>query len=467
MKNVLLFPIIIGLFIFGCSGDNSSKMDFQRPNIILINVDDLGYMDTELYGNTDFFTPSILHLAASGMTFTNAYASAANCAPSRASLLSGMYNPRHGIYTVGSSERGKSRDRKIIPTANTTSLADSIVTLAEELQFAGYSTISIGKWHIGKDPTTQGFDQNIGGTHRGHPPTYFSPYQNPKLSDGPDGEYLTDRLTTETIKVIENSNAPFFLYLPYFAVHTPLQGKEKLLKKYLNRGFTPKTANYGAMVETMDMNIGRILDALDHLELRKNTVVIFTSDNGGITAVHSQSPLRAGKGSYYEGGTKVPLIVSWPGKIEEGSQSGLPVINIDFYPTILSLAKAGRTGKGPLDGVDFLPELLGEELNPGRSLFWHFPVYLQAYDGPGDDARDTLFRTRPGSTLLKGKWKLHHYFEDDEYELYDLSVDPGERNNLVQSKEDISRELVKELNNWRNSTGASVPMEPNPDYVEN
>lgn len=424
-------------------------------------------MDTQLYGNKNIETPNILKLASRGMTFTDAYATAANCAPSRACMLSGQYSPRHGIYTVGSSERGKSKDRKLIPIENTTTLADSVITLAEELNSAGYRTISIGKWHLSDSPTTQGFDVNIGGTHMGHPKSYFSPYKNPNLENGPEGEYLTDRLTREAIDQLPSKDQPFFLYLPYFAVHTPLQGKESLVKKYLDRGLPKKTAEYAAMVENMDKNVGKLLTSLDSLNLTQNTLILFTSDNGGIAAIHSQHPLRGGKGSYYEGGTRVPLVVSWPGHIEEGSQSNLPVSNIDFYPTLLSVIGQEPSKGKILDGIDISPEWSSRPLPRDRTLYWHFPNYLQAYAGERDDSRDVLFRTRPGSTLRQGKFKLHQYFEDDAetaWELYDLEKDPGERTNLIHSTPEIAQKLKTTLLQWRKVVQAPVPTEANPDY---
>ncbi len=471
------FLIFVPIFYLASYSSTAGDLNNEHPNILLINVDDLGYMDTELYGNHDFETPSILKLATKGMTFTQAYASAANCAPSRACMLSGQYTPRHGIYTVGSSERGKSKDRKLIPIENTTTLVDSTLTLAEELHHAGYRTVSIGKWHVSDDPTTQGFDINIGGTHAGHPKSYFSPYKNPNLKDGPDGEYLTDRLTGEAINQMTDDTQPFLLYLPYFAVHTPLQGKEHLVQKYINRGFAKKTAEYGAMVENMDANLGKLFNALDSLKLRKNTLIIFTSDNGGIAAIHSQQPLRGGKGSYYEGGVRVPLIVSWPGHIEPGSRSGLPVSNIDFYPTLLSVIDQKPGDENILDGIDISPEWKGKSMDHDRTLYWHFPIYLQAYAGAKDDSRDTLFRTRPGSTLRQGKWKLHQYFEDSPevnrlrigsggqgWELYDLEADPGERKNLIKSHPEVAGDLKKNLLNWRRETNAPVPTVRNPEY---
>lgn len=446
-----------------CTQQNEQYSEF--PNILLINIDDLGYMDTELYGNHDIETPNILQLASGGMTFTQAYAAAANCAPSRACMLSGQYGPRHGIYTVGSSERGQSRDRKLIPVKNTTTLADSIVTLPEELRRAGYRTVAIGKWHLGENPTTQGFEVNIGGNHTGHPKSYFSPYKNPDLTDGPEGEYLTDRLTSEAIAQLSRDEKPFFLYLPFYAVHTPLQGKENLVNKYLQKGFENKTARYAAMVENMDANIGRLLTALDSLGLRLNTLIIFTADNGGIAAIHSQKPLHGGKGSYYEGGVRVPLVVSWPDHIEAGSTSDLPVSNIDFYPTLLSIVGQKPSEGKILDGTDISPELMGRKMDHNRPLFWHFPIYLQAYDGKMDDSRDTLFRTRPGTTMRMGPWKIHHYFEENDWELYNLDTDPGERNDLFTQDPDKARELQIKVNDWRKKIGADIPSEINPEYA--
>lgn len=456
---LLISPI---LYVLSCN-PIQNKSDAPPPNILLINIDDLGYADTELYGNSDFDTPHLTRLAARGMTFTNAYAAAANCAPSRAVLMTGQYGPRHGIYTVGSSERGKSSDRKLIPVKNKISLQDSVVTFADELRQGGYSTISIGKWHLGEDPTNHGFEVNIAGNHAGHPKSHFSPYHNPDLEDGPEGENLNDRLTHEAIVKMTDDEKPFFIYLPFYAVHTPLEGKPKLVEKYLAKGFEEKTARYGAMVENMDTNIGRILNALDSLEIRDNTLVVFTSDNGGIAAIHSQYPLHGGKGSYYEGGVRVPLVISWPGHIPAGAVSDLPVSNVDFYPTLLSLAGLSPHKTG-LDGIDFSGELMGSEMDRNRPLFWHFPIYLQAYAGKRDDSRDTLFRTRPGTTMRKGPWKIHHYFENDEWELYNLDLDPGERTNVVNEQTKIARELQSKVLEWRLQTDAAIPREINPNF---
>ena len=408
----------------------------KRPNIVYINIDDLGWTDLACYGSKYYETPNIDRLVSMGIKFTDAYASASNCAPSRVGLMSGQYSPRTGIYTVDSSKKGKSKDRKLIPVQNVTMLRDSVVTIAETLKNAGYITASMGKWHLGEDPKTQGFDINIGGTRAGHPKSYFSPYRNKNLKDGPVGEYLTDRLTNEGITFIKNNkNKPFFLYMTYYTVHTPLQGKEELIEKYRNK---PKSKNhnnatYAAMVEAMDMNVGRLISILEELDLTDQTIIIFTSDNSGLQTVSEQFPLKYGKGSYYEEGVRVPLIIRWDGRVKPNTISYTPVINLDFYPTFLDLANISSIRELRLDGENLTPILFDQEILKKRSLFWHFPVYLEASGGYNKRiGRDALFRTRPGSTMRYGKWKLHQYFEDGEVELYDLEKDLSEIINLAE-----------------------------------
>jgi len=432
-------------------------------------IDDLGYKDTGVYGSDYYETPNIDRLASQGMLFTQAYASAANCAPSRATFMSGLYHPHHGIYTVASSERGAAEDRKIIPTPNTETLADSISTLAEFFKEQGYHTAHFGKWHLGNDPRTQGFDINVAGSHRGNPGRngYFSPYVVEPLVDGPDGEYLTDRLTNEAIRFLRNNqDSSFFLYMPYYTVHTPIQGKEALIKKYEEKGGNAlqNNATYAAMVEAMDQNVGRLLRTLDSLGVAENTLVVFTSDNGGIRAISSQEPLRAGKGSYYEGGIRVPMIICWPGEVEAGTRTDVPVSNLDFYPTFREIF--GQSQEKKLEGQSLMPILMQKDDFVERPLLWHFPVYLQAYDTLKDDGRDPLFRTRPGSVVRQGKWKLHEYFEDGGLELYDLEEDIGERNNLAEEMPGKTEEMYRLLEDWRKRTHAPVPTEPNPAYEQ-
>ena len=400
------------------------------------------------------------------MVFTNAYANAANCAPTRACLMSGQYAPRHGVYTVGTSERGDARLRKLVPTKNTTVLAEDNVTIAEALQSAGYVCAIMGKWHLGADPRTQGFDINIGGNYSGSPRTYFSPYSNPDLPDGPKGEYLTDRLTDEALKFIEtNRNVPFFLYLPHYAVHTPIQSKRAMQAKYRNR--TPslghKDPKYAAMIESVDQSVGRIIDKLDKFGIADNTVVFFFSDNGGVKSITSMEPLRGGKGSYYEGGIREPTIIQWRGTIKPGTTCDTPVIGIDFYPTLLEIAGAKKPEGKVLDGVSLIPLFAGGTI-PERPLFWHFPIYLQ---GKMDGARDPAFRTRPGTVVRLGDWKLHEYFEDGGLELYNLREDLGEENNLAERMPDKIQELHRIMKEWRKDTNAPVPTELNPEYDPN
>lgn len=438
-----------------------SLMAGDRPNVLHIVIDDLGVMDVGFMGDTRYQTPNIDQLASEGMVFTKGYAPAANCAPSRACVLTGQYPMSHGVYTVSSSERGKASTRKIIPTPNTTHVADEYHLITEVFKDAGYTTCQIGKWHVGDDPTTQGVDINIAGNHRGSPRSYFSPYNNPRLSDGPDGEYLTDRLTDEAIAFLnENRDREFFLYFPYFTVHTPLEGKEELVAKYEGRdGVNPI---YAAMVESLDENIGRLMAALDDLDLAKETIVVFTSDNGGIRKFSPQDPYRAGKGSYYEGGVRVPFTVRWPGKVPAGSSSDIPVTGLDFYPTYLDVL--GLDKYAWLDGVSLYRVLQGKGTITKRPLYWHFPIYLQAYDPNTDDGRDPLFRTRPGTTMLYGNWKLHRYYEDDGYELYNLSSDIGERTDLATKKPRKLRKLSAMMEAWLEAQDAPIPTELNPEY---
>ena len=451
-------------------GKNVAKVTDQ-PNIIYINVDDLGWKDVGYMGSTYFETPNIDRLSKQGMVFTNGYAAASNCAPSRACLISGQNTPRHGVYTVSPSERGKAKTRKIIPTPNTDYLTDDMVTMADMFKTAGYTTGTFGKWHVTKDPLNDGFDINIGGNQRGNPGGngYTAPYNNlPNLEEAPQGEYLTDRLTTEAINFVKtNKDQPFFLYLPFYAVHMPLMGKPELIEKYEKKGGSGGQDNpvFAAMVETVDTNVGRLLKALEQLNLSNNTLIVFTSDNGGISSVSTQKPLRAGKGSYYEGGTRVPYIIKWPNEIKAGTTSETPIVNLDFFPTFMEILDVQLPNK-VLDGKSLLPLLKGNKMTD-RPLFWHFPIYLGAYDQSKDDGRDGLFRTRPGSTVLYKNWKLHHYFEDNDLELYNLEHDLGERNNLAESHPDKAKELYDLLDSWRKEVDAPVPSELNPEYDSN
>jgi len=446
--------------------ESCSSREEVKPNILYINIDDLGWKDLGFMGSEYYETPNIDSLAKEGVVFTDAYAPAANCAPSRASCLTGLYSPRHGIYTVNNSDRGDSRTRRLIPIENQTVLSDSFVTLAESLKQNGYKTAHMGKWHLGEDPRTQGFDINIAGNTFGHPPSYFSPYKNPDLSDGRDDEYLPDRLTSEAIKFIKNNQSrPFFLHMAYYAVHSPLQPKPEKHEKYEIKLGTvgQNNARYAAMVESVDENVGRLLQTLKDMSLFDNTVVLFTSDNGGVLRFTSQAPLRAGKGSYYEGGIRVPMIFRWPGKTQPGTLCHTPVSGIDIYPTFLEMMSTSKPTGVSLDGVSLMPLLkkIGELKE--RPLFWHFPIYLE---GGNHETRDPVFRTRPGSVVRLGDWKLHEYFEDGGLELYNLEEDIGETTNLVETYPEKAKELFGLLDSWRKNLEAPVPTQINPEYDE-
>ncbi len=443
--------------------DNAEEPARSSPNIVLVLVDDLGWRDVGFLGSEYYETPHIDALAARGIGFTNAYANAPNCAPSRASLLSGQVTPRHGIYTVGSSSRGPSAERRLVPTPNKTALEESIVTLAEALGAAGYTCASIGKWHLGEDPRSQGFDVNIGGDSRGHPKRYFSPFGNANLSDGPEGEYLTDRLTDEALGFMRAHAAdPFFLYLPHFAVHTPIQGQPELVEKYKARGIRDAQGKpaYAAMVESVDNSVGRIVSELETLGLERDTVVVLFSDNGGHAGFTSMAPLRGSKGMLYEGGIRVPLVLSWPGHISPGRRMRVPVCGTDLYPTLVELAGAETPAGQACDGLSLAPLALRDERLPERSLFWHFPAYLE-----GATAAQGTWRTTPVGAIRRGDHKLLEFFEDSRVELYDLSVDPGESMDLAAMEPDLVQEMLLELGDWRRSVGAPVPVEPNPEYA--
>ncbi|VGO16351.1 Arylsulfatase [Pontiella desulfatans] len=440
---------------------------FGRPNIIYINADDLGVMDVG-FNSSRYHTPHIDRLRAEGMLFTEAYAPAANCAPSRACVMSGQYAPRHGVYTVGNSDRGKSQQRKLVPVRNTLHLNPDNLTLAGALQAGGYKTIHLGKWHLGEDPIRQGFDVNIGGDTSGGPSGggYFSPFKSgpmkPFSDQYPEGTHRVDIFSDQAIRFMrENKEHPFFMHMAYYSVHTRLEAVPEFVDKYEGR---PVHAVYASMIEKMDEGIGRILTELETLGLKENTLVLFCSDNGGICKISKQTPFRAGKGSYFEGGIREPLVVRWPGKVAADSTCSVPVIGTDFYPTFLEAAGLPVPKGKVLDGISLLSLLTGQDEFPERMLFWHFPVYLQAYSGVEDDSHDPLYRTRPGSALRFGKWKFHEYFEDGRIELYDLEADIGERNNLASLYPEKARELHAEMKRWRATMEAPVPTELNPKY---
>ena len=465
MNNQIIKKLSFLLLLMLLPSCNNESLD--KPNIILIVADDLGWSDLSYMGSEYYETPNIDKLSKSGMTFYNGYASSANCAPSRATMLSGKYHTEHGIYTVRNSDRGSRKTRKIIPIETKTTLDLDFFVIPEMLKEVGYTNGHFGKWHLGDvgfHPEQSGFDVNIGGNRHGGPGGYFAPYPNPELENEPKGEYLTDRIGDEVVKFIDqNKENNFFAYVPFFSVHTPIQSKPDYQKKYSNKESNEyhNRPDYAGMIQSLDENIGKILDKIDTLNLSENTLIIFTSDNGGIRAISNQYPLRAGKGSYYEGGIKVPMIFSWKGKIEAETDSYERISNLDFYPTIKNLV--GYKESIDLDGEDLTPIFKGEKLKK-RELYFHFPIYLEPYRVQLDSGTDPLFRTRPGTVIIKDNWKLHHYYEDNKFELYNLEKDISESKNLVEINKEKKTELLMDLNNWRKAKNAPIPSKLNPYY---
>ena len=444
----------------------ATKVDATQPNILFIYLDDYGWKDAGYLGSDFFETPHLDRLAAESMIFTDAYSCAANCAPARACLLSGQYTPRHRVFNVGTRPRGNAKHRRLQIVPGVSTLDPSIKTWAQCIQEAGYKTGHFGKWHLSKDPLPYGFDVNVGGTHSGSPPDgYYPPHNVPGLRNAPKEEYLTDRLSAEVVHFIrENRQRPWLAYLSHFAVHTPLHAKNELVSKYKNKpaGTLHSHVAMATMIEAVDSGVGQILEAVKSLQLEEQTIVIFYSDNGGYAGATDMQPLRGYKGTYYEGGIRVPLFVKWPSAGRAG-RSSEPITGVDLYPTLCAMAEAQLPTKQILDGENLVPLLTGrsDEL-PDRAIYWHFPAYLQANGKWASESRDSLFRTRPCSIIRHGDWKLHHYFEDDAVELYNLRDDIGEDHDLADSKPEVTTRLLAELNHWRAKTDAPLPTTPNP-----
>ncbi|NMC19860.1 MAG: sulfatase [Thermogutta sp.] len=446
----------------------------SRPwNVILILIDDLGATDLGCAGSRFYETPNIDRLANEGMRFTAGYSACTVCSPTRAALMTGKYPARlHITDWIKGHNRPKAKLR--VPDW-TMHLPLEETTIAERLRAAGYATIHIGKWHLGDPPyypQHQGFDVNLGGTFMGQPGSYFFPYgtgeRRVPLEGGEEGEYLTDRLAEEAVRLIEaHRDRPFFMYFAHYAVHTPLQAKPELIARY-ERKLEEAAARgdalegqqcpvYAAMIHSMDEAVGRVSEALQRLGLEDRTVVVFTSDNGGLTSpackgkpVTHNIGLRAGKGSAYEGGVRVPLIVKWPGVTQPGSTSSTPVISNDLYPTILEMTGTPDAPDHVCDGESLVP-ILKQRAAPRRSpLFWHYPHYH-----PGG--------ATPYSAVRDGDWRLVQFFEDDHVELYNLRDDPKESRDLAARMPEKAKELKSKLEAWRAAVGAQLPT-ANPDY---
>ncbi len=453
-------PILLLLLCALCHGA-------ERPNILFIYLDDFGWRDTSYAGSDFYETPHLDKLAAQGMVFSDAYAGAANCAPSRACMLSGQYSPRHEIYNVGTGPRGKSAHRRLKHIPGTDTLRPEITTWAQCARKAGYTTATLGKWHLSQDPLPYGFDLNIGGGRSGSPPKgYLPPHGNVAgLKNAPKDEYLTDRLSEEAIRFIEsNRKKPWLVYLTHFAVHTPLQAKEKDRKYFASKkpGKLHNHAVMGGMIKSVDDGVGRIIAKLEELKLKDNTVILFGSDNGGYGPATSMHPLKGYKGTYYEGGIRVPFFVNWPGVVNPGSKCSTPIAAVDMHPTIRAIC-GGKLPTGQIqDGVSLLPLFKGESIAK-RSIYWHFPAYLQSYQR-NNEQPDPFFRARPCGVIRDGDWKLIEYFEDGRLELFNLAEDIGEKVNLATSLPEKAKSMHSRIKSWRSNTKAPVPTEKNPDY---
>ncbi|MCK4679437.1 MAG: sulfatase [Bacteroidales bacterium] len=468
MKSIARVLFILILFQ-GC------KTEYPKPNFIFFLVDDLGYSDVGCFGSDYYETPNIDRLADEGMKFTSAYAGSTICSPTRASILTGKYAGRLHITAPIPiiSYKRQASEGKITPLKDpdyVMNLPLEEVTIAEALKPAGYATASIGKWHVCDEPEYfpeyQGFDINVAGDGHGATKNYFYPYYNRwrmtegypwlewnTLPDGVPGEYLTDRLTVEAVRFIEeNKERPFFLYFAHYAVHTPVQAKDSLIQKYMNQpGDTLKGhihPEYAAMIESVDQSMGALLRKLEDLDLADNTIIIFTSDNGGHRQWTTNYPFRGHKGNFYEGGIRVPLIIKWPGVTTAGSVSDFPVISNDYYPTMLEMADLPLKPEQHLDGLSLLPLIKNESELNREALYWHYPHY-----------------TSLCGVVRYHDWKLIEFLGDGRLELYDLKNDIEEKNDLAEVNPEMAEKLQQMLAGWRESVNAQMP-EANPDYVK-
>ncbi len=449
----------------------------ERPNIVLILADDMGWSDLGCYGADLHETPHLDQLATEGVRFTAAYAMPV-CSPTRAALMTGRHAARvHMTIWSEGSLKGPT-DRPLLQADSLHSLPHTEKTLAKYLQDAGYLTALVGKWHLGDAdhyPETHGFDVNIGGTHWGAPQTYWWPYRGtgrfgpeyryvPHLEFGKPGEYLTDRLTDEALKVIDNAGEkPFFLYLSHHAPHTPIEAKAEDIEYFeskLHPDLRHKNAVHAAMMKSFDQSVGRILAKLKERGLDQNTIVVFASDNGGYIGIDQKAgqtvpvtnnaPLRSGKGSCYEGGVRVPMFVRWPGMTETNSQCDEPVVVMDLFPTLLAAAGVIPPGDVTIDGMNLTPLLTDPNIKLDReALYFHYPHYYPT--------------TTPVGAVRARDWKLLEYFEDNRIELFNLKEDLGEMENLAGKLPEQAAELREQLHRWRADVGAAMPS-PNPDY---
>ncbi|WP_129699285.1 sulfatase [Parabacteroides goldsteinii] len=463
-----------------------AQKTLTSPNVLFIYADDLGYADLSCTGSSFYETPNIDRLAEESVVFSKAYAACPVSSPSRAALMTGKYPARLNLtdYIPGNQVYGPHKDQMLSSQPFKLYIDPEETTIAEAFLQNGYTTFMVGKWHLGEKemyyPEANGFEINIGGNKTGHPAGgYFSPYKNPQMKDGPVGEYLTDRLTDELIRYLETpKEKPFFAYLSYYTVHLPLQAKQEKIRKYekkleqmrqkeprfILQGNTyhkqqQDIVTYAAMVESLDENVGRVLQALKKNGLDENTIVVFTSDNGGMATSNqtgniptSNYPLRAGKGYLYEGGIKVPAFIRWKGHFPAGRECVVPVTGTDYYPTLLDLCGLKLLPEQHLDGVSLKPVLLGGHISR-EAIYWHYPHYSGGLGG------------RPSAAIRSANYKLVEFFEDGHVELYDLKEDVSEQNNLSEAMPWLVNELKEKLHRWQKEVNALMPVK-NPYYEQ-
>ncbi|WP_430931164.1 sulfatase [Saccharicrinis sp. 156] len=472
-KRIILFPVVMFL-LFSCQNQPPKKA-LKKPNVLFILVDDYGYTDCSVMGSKYYETPNVDRIANEGMIFTDGYAACRVCSPSRASIISGKFPARHGITDwigakTGEAWSKKGRATQLLPPEYKHTLALEYTTLPEAMKEAGYKTFFAGKWHIGGKgswPEDHGFDINKGGWDAGSPHGgYFSPYKNPNLENGPDGENLSMRLANETVDFIKNNqDTAFFAYLSFYAVHGPIQTVQEKWAKYRDKAeamgiaetgfkmghFLPIRQSqdnpvYAGLVEAMDDAVGVVLDALKEMNLDENTIICFTGDNGGVVAgdayATSNFPLRGGKGYQFEGGIREPFFINVPG-LGNGQRCNTPVSGTDFYPTLLELVGAQLKPEEHTDGVSLVPLLKGESIEE-RPLIWHYPHY-------GNQGGE------PSSVIREGDWKLIHYYEDGHEELYHLKDDLGETNDLASENSERVKQMSTKLFEMLNEMGARFP----------
>lgn len=474
MKFQALLPIFLFVFLVF---DTAQTQAEQPPNIVFIMADDLGWKDVGFMGAEFFETPHLDKFAKEGMIFTAAYSGGPNCAPTRACLMSGTYSPRHKIYTPGGKAKGNPKYMRLLVPAKgrkdktlnkkadglfpiTNDLDPNFVCIPEILGPAGYTSARIGKWHLGKD--TQGFDISTANGKGGPEGNFYS--------DVNVAESLTDRAVQF---IDDNKNKPFFLYLTHWDVHTPIKARKDVVEKYKEKlkslskkqqkRFNP---TYTAMIEAVDTSVGRVVSKIDELGLSEKTLIVFTSDNGGLNHYAQLEPLRGEKGSLFEAGVRVPTFMRWPGKIEANTTCKTPITSVDYLPTFAKLANAKTPTFQPTDGTDISPLMHGETID-SRDIFWHYPLYLKGrgltIDIPSGEKYS--WRGFPATALRNKKWKAIHFFETNHVALYDMETDEAETTDVSKKYPRVTKQLTQTIQNWQRETNAPVPSEPNPKCV--